>query len=200
MEKTKKYMADAKGRDVIDSVVEERQYINQERYEGLRNNPGYYGAVSIGCKMMTLDTVRNKKSLYGHSLIEGIVMSAESMKLRDDLTPAVRILTDSVAVHNTHPSIIALIKACVAGSYTVSTEYSLAVSNFAKALMPMVDNLCLPVIVLTSSPIEDEVVAELNDYLKSLCDNNGIRYTEVIETKPAKRKSLRGVLESAEGK
>lgn len=200
MEKIKKYPAGTKGRDIIDGEVESRRYIMPELYGQVQGNPGFYGQVNIGCDSMHLNTIRNKKELDNHLLIDDIISTAENLKLRDGLTPSVRILTDHVSVLETSKEVIAFIKACIAGSYTSSSEFSLAVSAFVKELLPTVNQLCLPIQVQTSSKIEEVVVTELNEYLRKICDESGTKYTEVIVSQNKSPKSVRGMLESAEGK
>lgn len=208
MSNVKKYPEGSTGRDIVDDVVESRKHLHREIYDNIRSNPAYYGAVSIGQSPLQFATVKNKKAIEPRSLVEDIIRSAESIRL-DDGPAEVRTLADEVTVHNTHPAIVKLIKACVAGSYTPSYPYTQAVSDFAYQLMYSCDRLCLPITRMGNSSvgievssidgrIADAVYADLNTYLKELCDKNGIKYTDTIEV-PTGKKGLSSLFKAAEG-
>lgn len=200
MEKVKKYPAGTKGRDIVDFTVSQRKDLNRTVYDIVVSNPGYFGQVDIGFEQMQLTVVKNRNEFSGRSLIEGIISMTENLKFDGNVTPSVRVLTDKVTVLNTHEKIVAFVKACVLSSYTVSESFRNAVTEFVKELMPCVDRLCLPIQVSTANVAEKVIVDELNDYLKSLCDEIGYKYTDLITTRTVKESNVSSLLHAAEGK
>lgn len=200
MEKVKKYPVGTKGRDIVDFTVSQRKNLNREVYDMVVSNPGYFGQVDIGFEQMQLTVVKNKNEFSGRSLIEGIIGMTENLKFDGNMTPSIRLLTDKVTILNTHEKIVAFVKACVLSSYTVSESFRNAVTEFVKELMPCVDRLCLPIQVSTTNATERVIVDELNGYLKSLCDEIGYKYTDLITARTVKESNVSSLLHAAEGK
>ncbi len=192
MSNPKLHTAGTTGRDIIDSVVEANASVNYEIYDKTVNNPGYFRQVNIGCEMLNFQGAQVKKNIERKSLVDDIIISAINLKLDDG--PA-EVVVNQIPI-TTHKSIVAFIKACVAGSASGCPAFSEAVADFTTELINNVVELNLPITVNAKSKIGAVVIAELNDGLKLICDANSIPYKTVVEVK---KKSIKETLVEAEG-
>ncbi len=190
------------GREIMDIYVMENKMKNLALYAQIENNPGYYGNVNIDTPVLELTGIKNKKDITPARITDGIIQSAKHMVMNaGDVNPHVVLISgEQQEIHSTCADMIAFIKCCVAGSYTTEMKVSEAVSKFVLNLIPRVDALCLPISVDVNDVIGKEVVKELNDYLREICESNNIRYTEEVVGKVAtSKKSLSYMLKDAEG-
>ena len=198
-EKTKKYAGGSTGRDIIDDVVEANKERNIDVYTDAKNMPPYYGAVSIGEDPVSLTTIKNRKNFVQSSMIGDIISSAENMQLSSDNAEIRRLIGEELNVEKVHPAIVKLAKACIAGSYSPSEDFTKAVSNFAKQLLTDAAHLCLPLDAYAENDAQMIIINELNEYLKDLCTRNDIPFGEVVVVKSRGKRTLRECIKDAEG-
>lgn len=180
------------GRDVIDSVVVDNQSRNPQLFNEVKDLPTYYGCVNIGEKKFGLTPIRNRNRIGKLPIIQFIIDNVENFTLKNGVATISKV-EDGVIVDTTevHPMLIKVIKVCAAASYSPNEDFSIVLTEFVKELNRTCKALCLPIDLPRSTATMKIVGLELNTWLKDLCDENDIRYTELVEAeaKPKLKKT-----------
>lgn len=171
-----KYSKDTAGHDIIDVVVEKNRSINPEMYENARKNPAFFGATEIGEDEVKLQSITKKGNMAELKLISDIVQSVATLRLNPGDAEVQKLVDGKLISSKTHPEIIKIIKACVVASYSPSEDFREAVTGFVKALTETASNITVPLGVYTKNNIQAEIVSELEQFLVSVCEKNGIQY------------------------
>lgn len=177
-------------RDIIDSVVTERASRNQEAFDDAAVYPPYFGKVNSKENKTLLTPIANRTKIGKQPLITDIIEGTKNFKL-DDGEARVSLVEAGVISKNieVHPTLIKLIKTCVACSYSPSEDYSIVVTAFIHALLRTIENINLPLSLPADNKTQKIVGDELNDFLKSICDKEGIKYYEMLDA-PKKKKRV----------
>lgn len=194
----KKMSANATGRDIIDEVVTENASRNQKVFDDAVNYPPYFGSVNIGETKTQLTPIKNRTKLGKQPLISDIIEGTKNFKL-DAGTAKVSLVEAGVVDKSieVNPTIIKLIKTCVACSYSPNEDYSIVVTAFIHSLIGMLENINLPISLPADNKTQKIIGKELNDFLQSICDKEGIKYFEVLDT-PKKKRGKSKLLEAAD--
>lgn len=178
----------ATGRDIIDEVVIKNQSRNQAMFDTCKDMPPYFGQTNIGEKKVSLSPIKRRDKFGKKKLIIDIIEGVNNLALKDSEASVILTGEDGGTYQvKTHPVIIKFIKTCLACSYNINEDFSRVLSDFAKEVIEHCDNLSLPISYYPANKTQKVLVNELNDYLKELCDENGITYSEVITSKGSKR-------------
>lgn len=188
-----KYPYGATGRDIIDDVVRKNSSINPTLYEQTKSIPAYFGAVEIGEDPISLSSPKSRNKVSNLSLICDIVTSVESLKLSDGEATVRRLTGDEMSTVKTTPSIIKLIKACTVASYSKSEDFCFAVTGFVKTLLDQLPNVTIPMGVFVQNDVQKVIVDELEEYLKTLLERDGVEY---LSEEPKKTGRVSEILSS----
>lgn len=195
----KRYPFGYEGRDIIDDIVLQNSHRNKELYVSVCNIPKYFGAVHIGENRTTLKTVTGKKLLVGQKLISDVVYNTENLQLEPGTGVIQRIVDNELMDFEVHPKIIKFIKSSIACSYNPNMDFNTVVTACAKAVINNVEKLCLPLDLPAKNKTQKLIAAELNEYLKQLCDETGTKYTEEVDGSKKKKRKVSDILDSVTG-
>lgn len=197
----KKYSENEIGRDIIDEIVVKNSHINTELFNNAQSYPPYFGGVSIGEKQVKLNAIKNRKSIGQQKLICDIINGTRNFKLTDGEGKIHLIYSDiDKKTVNVHPTLIKLIKTCVACSFNCCEDYSIVVSEFVKSLLDTIDNISYPINLPEDTKTQKIIAKELNEFLLEILVETNTSYSKVIEQpKKKKNNSIMGcILETAE--
>jgi hypothetical protein len=195
--KIKSFPEGSTGHDIVDEVVIANQSRNQELFNMAGSYPPYFGAVNIGEHKVKLSTVKGKSKLGQQPLIWDIIDGVKGFKLEPG-NATINIVADGAVTKtiNVHPELVKLIKVCLASSYSANEDFSIVVSEFVKSLIDMAEHINLPIGLPSNNKMQKIIGAELNEFLKKICDDNGIQYQDVIDI-PKKRKKSSPLIDAA---
>jgi len=129
---------------IIDDIVDRNRERNLSTYFTAKELPKYFGEVEDAREATKLDSVRGAKKT-GNSLIENIKIGVEAMQLEGS-KGIIRELVNGIPKDKyVHPDIIKLAKVCIVGSYSQNEDYTEVVSEFAKNILIMADNINVPI-------------------------------------------------------
>lgn len=174
---------------IIDDIVQSHIDNNPDLYSQVSEQPAYYGYTSIAENKTKLNPLGAKKNAGALSFINDIIMTYGNLALDTSKEPKVCVCTNGAVASewNTSFGIIKLIKACSVASYNMCKDYSDVVTAFTEELLKGKGNYCLPLNTPRQTKLQELISDELNDFLKSILDNDGISYTTVITEKGSNR-------------
>lgn len=196
--KSRSFPEGSTGHDIIDEVVVKNQSRNQTVFEQAQDYPPYFGGTNVGEHKTQLKPIRNRNKLGKQRLICDIIEGTRNFKL-DPGVARISLVEDGVISKNIEvsPTIIKLIKTCVACSYNANEDFSIVVTAFIHAVIETAEYPNLPLTLPCNNKTQKLVAAELNEFIKEIYDEEGIKYYEVVETKRSKKKG-NPLLEAAE--
>lgn len=193
-----KYYIHETGRDIIDDIAVVNASRNIVAFENSKSLPMYFGGVEIGTTKVTLDPITNKKNIGKEPIIVDIINGTKNFNLSDEQARIIYMdgeITEKTL--NVHPTLIKLLKTCVASSYNVCKDYSTVVSAFVKQLLDNLPTIILPLDLPAGNKLQKIIGSELNEFLKEICDTENIDYQEIVE-KPKKTKKKDALMDAAE--
>lgn len=173
---------------IIDDIVVNNAYLNPKVFAEARDYPPYFGYTSVAEYKTKLDSISNKKNSTALSFIADIILIYNSLKFNDTVQPQVVYVVDGkpISSWNTSEKLIRIIKACSASSYSPCKDYSDVVSAFVQSLLATKGTICLPLDTPRNTKLQCVISDELNEFLKSVLEEESISYSTEIVTKSAK--------------
>lgn len=174
---------------IIDDIVQSHINNNPDLYSQVSEQPAYYGYTSIAENKTKLNPLGAKKDAGALSFINDIVVTHGNLSLDASQEPKVCVCSGGAVTSEwtTSLSIIKLIKACSVASYNMCKDYSDVVTAFTEELLKGRGNYCLPLTTPRQTKLQELISEELNDFLKSILEKDGIPYTTVITEKGSNR-------------
>ena len=165
---------------IIDDIVDRNRERNLSTYFTAKELPKYFGEVEDAREATKLDSVRGAKKT-GNSLIENIKIGVEAMQLEGS-KGIIRELVNGIPRDKyVHPDIIKLAKVCIVGSYSQNEDYTEVVSEFAKNILIMADNINVPIPLPKNNKLQKLLSEELNEYLLEFLQKRNIPYFEIVD-------------------
>jgi len=165
---------------IIDDIVDRNRERNLSTYFTAKELPKYFGEVEDAREATKLDSVRGAKKT-GNSLIENIKIGVEAMQLEGS-KGIIRELVNGIPRDKyVHPDIIKLAKVCIVGSYSQNEDYTEVVSEFAKNILMMADNINVPIPLPKNNKLQKLLSEELNEYLLEFLQKRNIPYFEIVD-------------------
>ncbi len=186
--KSDRFAPGSTGRDIIDETALRYQDRNIELFNTCKDMPPYFGKVNIGEERTALTPVKSRGKLGRQKLIADVIEGTRNLALKD--TPAYVLLVGankSTRKVYVNPVLIKFIKTCVVCSYNSNSDFSDVLTFFVHEVTGHCDDLVLPIDYHSANKTQKIVAKELNEFLKELCDENGIKYGEVVQVKRAKK-------------
>ena len=167
-------------RPIIDDIVDRNRERNLSTYFTAKELPRYFGEVEDARESIKLDSVRGAKKT-GNSLIENIKIGVEAMQLEGS-NGIIRELVNGIPKDkHVHPDIIKLAKVCIVGSYSQNEDYTEVISEFAKNILIMADNINIPIPLPKNNKLQKLLSEELNEYLLDFLQKRDIPYFEIVD-------------------
>lgn len=184
---------------IIDDVVHRNRERNLSVYFTAKELPRYFGEVEDTKESVKLDSIRGSRKT-SNSLIENIKIGVEAMQLESSNGVIRELNGDTHVDKRVHGDIIKLAKVCVIGSYSQNEDYTEVVSEFARNILIMADNINVPISLPKNNKLQKLLSEELNEYLLEFLQKRNIPYFEVIEDKTKKKSKVKKnkLLEAAE--
>lgn len=168
-------------RPIIDDIVDRNRERNLSTYFTAKELPRYFGEVEDSRESVKLDSVRGAQKT-GNSLIENIKIGVEAMQLEGS-NGIIRELVNGIPKDkHVHPDIIKLAKVCIVGSYSQNEDYTEVVSEFAKNILIMADNINIPILLPKNNKLQKLLSEELNEYLLDFLQKRNIPYFEMVDS------------------
>ena len=187
------------GRDVIDEVVLSNVHRNPEMFESVKDIPSYQYGVKVEDMKFKFDTAAKKGNIKC-SMIQDIINTVRVMEMEKEDAYIVRVDENGESTNiPVHEVLVKLVKVCIATSISIDESFSEVVSTFAKHIVENAENLILPITLPKGNKLQEIVGEELNKYLRELCDENKIHYSECVETpkKKSPKQSKSKLLQAA---
>lgn len=170
-------------RPIIDEVVTDNRFRNQQVYYEVLDMPMYVGDVRDANKdVIKLGSPSKGVSKLG--ILEILKTGIESFALEPGEGQIISVKTvDGKQVTkavNVDPCIVKLIKVAVVASYSQNDDYSLVISEFARQLLETCENINLPLHLPRNNKAQQVLSDELNEFVEDYLTKNNIKfYTEV---------------------
>lgn len=165
---------------IIDDIVDRNRERNLSTYFTAKELPKYFGEVEDAREATKLDSVRGAKKT-GNSLIENIKIGVEAMQLEGSKGIIRELVNGIPKDKHVHPDIIKLAKVCIVGSYSQNEDYTEVVSEFAKNILIMADNINVPIPLPKNNKLQKLLSEELNEYLLEFLQKRNIPYFEIVD-------------------
>ena len=165
---------------IIDDIVDRNRERNLSTYFTAKELPKYFGEVEDAREATKLDSVRGAKKT-GNSLIENIKIGVEAMQLEGSKGIIRESVNGIPRDKYVHPDIIKLAKVCIIGSYSQNEDYTEVVSEFAKNILIMADNINVPIPLPKNNKLQKLLSEELNEYLLEFLQKRNIPYFETVD-------------------
>lgn len=175
-------------RDIVDNIVVTNQIRNPDLYMSIRNIPAYFGQVDDSENKVKLTPIKGTSKASASSLIVDIVEGYKLCQLEAGEGSIMFIDGSQVeATVKCNPILIKIIKTCTVCSYNVNEDYATVVAEFVKQLLDgLHSTLNLPLTLPSNNTTQKLIAEELNEFIKNICDENDIKYLEVVDEKKSK--------------
>ncbi len=176
------------GHDIIDDVALKNQDRNTDLFLMCKDMPPYFGQTNIGEEKVTLTPIKRRGKLGNLKLVADVVEGVRNLTLKD--TPAsITLVEEGGGTRRVpvHPEIVKFVKTCTVCSYNANSDFCDVLTFFVHEVTGNCEHLILPIDYHAANKTQKVLTKELNEFLKELCDENGIEYGEVLPTKKTKR-------------